>query len=628
MNIIDNKAPSIIISITDENACIRFDEYISQKFPHIREDDKAIIKKCLNELDSKSKEEVIRNFCKAADELFLSAPKDCEKLSPVIIFNGLLPYIKKEKNLDECVKGIQSKIIKLKHCSKLMGKVITKHLVKKLTLDKEVQKLSGSDFSLWISNAASIIEPKLVHKENEKLVIDLLHERQIEKDFEMLAFKTIGSIVPGREVVIPEIELKPLSKLKSSQYTYDQGFYYSEDAYRQHSALKLNPPNNQLNEEQLGKILDNISKIKNVPWGYKDGCYLKADLILQVLRLMGVSAQHLSKKYFLTPSGHKWDYHVAACVRIDSKEWILDPYFFAEKNEPFRALSESEWLSYLDSSKVKPVVEKAEFKKHYFRSPLPRLFATTTNFSTYTRDGQFHEITNHVHITQIIYRHLFQERLEVERSLSVKAPKLYSLITSEDWDDNFNKQIELVKELDTASKDSRALFPRIANLRRINLDFISTFISSASWSELYSKLASLKLKCVLIIYETMLINDPKKSAKLKSLQEILKMLDRKILIIPSIFRKHDVIDPQLKFLDWATSHSLKVPSLDLIEEVRYFDFVQYFERGWNTMKDLIEMALAKMDKPGKCRYHLSKRILSTIRAKIEESNLKLKREIK
>jgi hypothetical protein len=84
-----------------------------------------------------------------------------------------------------------------------------------------------------------------------------------------------------------------------------------------------------------------------IPWEYTaDACYARAQVVIDLLLLLGIPGANVQKQYVYIPSRFKngdaprWNYHVAVKVTLaDGTSWILDPSLAAD-----RALSLEEWI--------------------------------------------------------------------------------------------------------------------------------------------------------------------------------------------------------------------------------------------------------------------------------------------
>ena len=105
------------------------------------------------------------------------------------------------------------------------------------------------------------------------------------------------------------------------------------------------------NREAMDKAAVEIGKRKELfPWDFHaDGCYARAQMMLQHLYLMGIPEENLGRTYLLFPAGKNWGYHVAPIVKLNTGEWVvIDPAMNEEG-----ASTLDEWANYMGDGTVK-----------------------------------------------------------------------------------------------------------------------------------------------------------------------------------------------------------------------------------------------------------------------------------
>lgn len=509
-------------SITESlKKSIDFKEYLSKKFAHIADQHIHIVS-ILDTLENDEKKtEIITKLRKTADGFFSSIPKQCPALSAThtekIILNGLIPYVKVERTLDECVKRLHEKVQEMRLSSKHFSRV----LFKKIIRDANVRKLPDRKFGAWISKMAHFIEPHLDSKQNQALLTELIQDRQMMREYEIPVFKSLGSIEPGKKIQIPEFELKSVRELSNNKdYQFFKGYYYTTEALAKFKMLTSNPSDTKISKEQLEETLSSISKLSFMPWEYNDGCFLKADFIAQILTSMGISSNDIFKKFAVSPADHHWHYHVVVGVKINSDEWLLD----LNVEGPCKLRNVKEWCNYFyDYSGEVPKTQIAEFNKPIDRSLLssPLLFnapikSRLNELNNSRTVLEFVKLSTSVKISNMNARHMYFERLEYNR-IAKKAPQLIKLIKENEWDERYPRQIKMYKELSKAVSDSNSDLPPIDVIRKVNVQFLALLGKSITREKIYEVLSTLKLKCELL--------------KVKDLNKYIELLDRKLKLV-------------------------------------------------------------------------------------------------
>lgn len=134
------------------------------------------------------------------------------------------------------------------------------------------------------------------------------------------------------------------------------GHFYLTPAARQQfiSRPKL-PLKKKSDLDAFVKTLPKPSML--IPWTYtEDGCYARANIIIDMLKLAGVHPKYLSKQFIGIPKSMRgsgpanaWTYHVAPKITLsDGSQWIIDPAL-----DPNKAMSLTNWI---DKQKRLPTV--------------------------------------------------------------------------------------------------------------------------------------------------------------------------------------------------------------------------------------------------------------------------------
>lgn len=102
-------------------------------------------------------------------------------------------------------------------------------------------------------------------------------------------------------------------------------------------------------KEELDSLVKRLIKQTDLfPWDYtEDGCYSRARLMRDFLRLSGIPATHIRMQYVCIPKkdraagvANNWCYHVAPTVKLaDGSWWIVDPALVQDQ-----AVSAKAWI--------------------------------------------------------------------------------------------------------------------------------------------------------------------------------------------------------------------------------------------------------------------------------------------
>ncbi len=122
------------------------------------------------------------------------------------------------------------------------------------------------------------------------------------------------------------------------------------------SNLKISPisKNPQIHSyiptlDELNSLVEKLYQRKDIfPWDYADsGCFARAHVMLQQLRLAGIPEKNLGKVFLLLPKHKRWMYHVAPMVKINTCVWrVVDPCI-----NPRESTNSSIWASHESGNK-------------------------------------------------------------------------------------------------------------------------------------------------------------------------------------------------------------------------------------------------------------------------------------
>jgi hypothetical protein len=120
--------------------------------------------------------------------------------------------------------------------------------------------------------------------------------------------------------------------------------------------------------KELDEAVKKFATLKDVlPWDFgMDGCYARAQVMIQQLLLMGIPKENLGKAYLLFPIGENWTYHVTPIVKTDTGEWVsVDPAMDAEETSTI-----PDWADFMtpEGAPIPPSLGKPA-RPHFFYDP-------------------------------------------------------------------------------------------------------------------------------------------------------------------------------------------------------------------------------------------------------------------
>jgi hypothetical protein len=170
----------------------------------------------------------------------------------------------------------------------------------------------------------------------------------------ILVFTSIGGFKDGK-VVLPTYVLRTREEILSSfsSFKIRNGIYFTQDAWKQYG---LRHRTQSVSKEHLDSLVQALQKMDLFAWDYdQDGCFARADMVIQFLMVMGVPSENLFKHYVfpstsnsLTLKGRSvgWQYHVAPVIKLANKtDWVIDPVVKRDG-----VLSLKEWVQSLVAS--------------------------------------------------------------------------------------------------------------------------------------------------------------------------------------------------------------------------------------------------------------------------------------
>lgn len=234
-------------------------------------------------------------------------------------------------------------------------KLFTRHL-DKASKEKRQNIQYNKDFELAIDSAQRI--------------------RKCQKELTPV-FISVGQAKKG---VLPTCTLT--QNIKNSNMKLQNGIYLTKEAQQEFQKIQKYIP---ASKKELDDLVQALRKEDVFPWGYADdGCYARANIMIEYLRLMGIPESNLFKHYVVTSSlsieddeGNdiSWRYHVAPLIRLaDGTEWVIDPSL-----DKLHVLSKSEWVQ-----KQNPQEKRRDLgmqNKARFDYPKDECVSFTTNYN-------------------------------------------------------------------------------------------------------------------------------------------------------------------------------------------------------------------------------------------------------
>lgn len=179
--------------------------------------------------------------------------------------------------------------------------------------------------------------------------IDQIREDRLihQSDFCLPVCSSLGS-----ERVLPEYELASEWEKPLLERLPHGSIYVTPETLAQLNSAPKSPPKTR---EDLDALVQEFHKQSNLfPWDYlDDGCYARAQVMIDFLTLCGVPQDKMAKQYVMIPKDYRagfhgshapdqtWNYHVAPIITLpDGSRWVIDPSLSKDK-----AISLDEWIS-------------------------------------------------------------------------------------------------------------------------------------------------------------------------------------------------------------------------------------------------------------------------------------------
>ncbi len=133
--------------------------------------------------------------------------------------------------------------------------------------------------------------------------------------------------------------------------------------------------------KELDAIVEKLHDRKDIfPWEYdNEGCFARAQVMLQHLHLMGISFNDLGRAYLLFPLKKKWRYHVAPIVKTDTSDWrVVDPCINQKESSDIASWAAHE----SEGAPSKEMGQKEFFHENPFHYDNQSFSTFTVNFGT------------------------------------------------------------------------------------------------------------------------------------------------------------------------------------------------------------------------------------------------------